>query len=158
MGEPGRSMVTMAANYQHTIPKYDNSTLADQSPSDSLNLSDYAMQDLRNQRMEALLQASKSPSIGAGSSSSMISTFSDSPMNFTNGPRDSQVFNMTYDRTQLTSPMIQNSSYNPQGGSVSNLSEDHNSTSSAQPHRLSISSTGDFNTLGDGLEIGRAHV
>ena len=145
-------MITMAANYQHIIPKYDNSNLADQSPSDSLSLSDYAMQDLGNQRMEALLQASQSPSIGAGSSSSMISTFSDPPMNFTNSPRDFQVFNTTYDRTQLTSPTIQNSSYNPQGGSISNLSESHNSTSSARPHRLSISSAGDFNPLGDGLD------
>src|SRR6266446_2175191 len=108
MGEPGRSMVIMAANYQQTIPKHDNSALADQSPSDPPSLSDYAMQDLRNQRMEALLQASQSPSIGAGGSSSMISTFSDFPMNFPNGPRDFQVFNTTYDRTQLTSPTIQN--------------------------------------------------
>ncbi|OCL09380.1 hypothetical protein AOQ84DRAFT_431321 [Glonium stellatum] len=100
----------MAANYQHTIPKYDNSTLAGQSPSDALNLGDFGMQELRNQRMEALLQASQSPSLG------------------TTG------------------------SYNPHRGSVSNLSEDHNSASSAQPHRLSISSTGDFNPLRDGLD------
>src|SRR5437870_2853478 len=107
MREPGRSMVTMATNYQNSLPKYDNN-LADQSPSDPLNLNDYVMPDLRNQRIEALLQASQSPSLGAGNSNSMMSSFGDFPMNFQNGSRDYQTFSTTYDRTQLASPTIKN--------------------------------------------------
>lgn len=145
-------MVTMATNYQHSVPKYDDNNIADQSPLDPLDLNDYVMPDLQNQRIETLSQASQSPPVGVGTRPTLMSTFSDFPTNFQNGSRDFPAFNTTFDRIQLASPTIKSNSYNPHRGSISTLSEGHNSTASAPQHRLSIGSTGDVNQQRDGLD------
>ncbi|KAF2178992.1 hypothetical protein K469DRAFT_754084 [Zopfia rhizophila CBS 207.26] len=131
MGEPvATTTTTMATPYQPPKTEHDIS-------SDPLTLNEYGLPELRTQH----LLPNQSPTIVGSSPSSIMPSFADYPsMNF----GQSQAFNPTFERTQLgASPTIKPGFQNHRG-SISNLSEENISAGSAHPHRLSISSTGNF--------------
>ncbi|KAF2198141.1 hypothetical protein GQ43DRAFT_379394, partial [Delitschia confertaspora ATCC 74209] len=116
----------MAAPYQHN---------SESDLQNELTLNEFGLSNLRTQRMDPLL-SSHSPTMAVGNSPTMMTSFSDFPVNF-----QPQNFINSYERPQSTVK----TNYHNSRGSVSNLSEDPISGISARPHRLSISSGANFN-------------
>ncbi|KAF2655710.1 hypothetical protein K491DRAFT_411253 [Lophiostoma macrostomum CBS 122681] len=127
MGEPGASTSTMAASHTQT---FDHD--------DPLTLNEYGLPELRS--------SLQNPSLSGNSPSSMMPSFSDfGSMAFAQG----QAFNAAFEQTPVgTSPPVKTNFQNHRG-SVGNLSDENISGGSANPHRLSIDSLGNYGQDGN---------
>lgn len=125
MGGPGATTAatTMATSHPHT--KFD--------PDDPLTLNEYGLPELR--------ASLHSPAVAGSSPSSMMPSFADFP---SMAYAQAQPFNPSYERSQST--IKTNFQHR---GSISNLSEENISATSAHPHRLSIGSAGNYGQDGN---------
>jgi hypothetical protein len=127
MGEPGASTTAMATSHPQT---FDHD--------DPLTLNEYGLPELRS--------SLQNQSIAGNSPSSIMPSFSDfGSMTFAQG----QAFNTAFERTPVgTSPPVK-TNFQHHRGSISNLSDENISGASANPHRLSIDSLGNYGQDGN---------